>query len=49
MIQVADAIESFSKQMKGMEVATVYGGSAFGPQIQALNVARLWLLVRQVD
>ncbi|MAD53791.1 DEAD/DEAH box helicase [uncultured Idiomarina sp.] len=36
-IQVADAIESFSKQMKGMEVATVYGGSAFGPQIQALK------------
>ena len=36
-IQVAEAIESFAQQLKGVDVATVYGGSAFGPQIQALK------------
>ena len=36
-IQVAEAMESFAQQIKGVEVATVYGGSAFGPQIQALK------------
>ena len=36
-IQVAEAMESFAQQLKGVDVATVYGGSAFGPQIQALK------------
>ncbi|RUO72856.1 DEAD/DEAH box helicase [Idiomarina seosinensis] len=36
-IQVAEAIEGFAKQMKGVDVATVYGGAAFGPQVQALK------------
>lgn len=36
-IQVAEALESFAKQIKGVNVATVYGGAAFGPQIQALK------------
>ncbi|WP_404399866.1 DEAD/DEAH box helicase [Idiomarina seosinensis] len=36
-IQVAEAIESFAQQMKDVNVATVYGGAAFGPQVQALK------------
>ncbi|MFC0445336.1 DEAD/DEAH box helicase [Pseudidiomarina halophila] len=36
-IQVAEAITEFGKQMRGLEVATVYGGAAFGPQIKALR------------
>lgn len=36
-IQVAEAVTEFGQQMRGLEVATVYGGSAFGPQIKALR------------
>ena len=36
-IQVAEALEGFSKQMRGVGVATVYGGAAFGPQVKALK------------
>lgn len=36
-MQVAEAIASFGEKMKGVEVATVYGGAAFGPQIKALR------------
>jgi len=36
-LQVADALTDFSKEMRGVEVATVYGGSAFAPQIKALR------------
>ncbi|RUO78203.1 ATP-dependent RNA helicase [Idiomarina tyrosinivorans] len=36
-IQVAEAIDSFAKQQRGVSVTTVYGGSAFGPQIKALR------------
>ena len=31
-MQVAEAIASFGEKMKGVEVATVYGGAAFGPR-----------------
>lgn len=36
-IQVAESIESMGKYMKGLTVATVYGGSAYGPQIKLLR------------
>lgn len=36
-IQVAEAVTEFAQQIRGLEVATVYGGSAFGPQIKALR------------
>ena len=36
-IQVAEAVTEFGQQIRGLEVATVYGGSAFGPQIKALR------------
>ncbi|WP_417656983.1 DEAD/DEAH box helicase [Pseudidiomarina aestuarii] len=36
-MQVAAAITDFGQKMRGVEVATVYGGSAFGPQIKALR------------
>lgn len=36
-IQVAEAITEFGQQQRGLEVATVYGGAAFGPQIKALR------------
>lgn len=36
-LQVAEAITEFASQIRGLEVATVYGGSAFGPQIKALR------------
>jgi ATP-dependent RNA helicase DeaD len=36
-IQVAEAIESFAKQMKGLRVATLYGGQSYGPQFQQLE------------
>ncbi|ATZ73748.1 ATP-dependent RNA helicase [Idiomarina sp. X4] len=36
-IQVAEALEGFSKKMRGVGVATVYGGAAFGPQVKALK------------
>lgn len=36
-LQVAEAITEFASQIRGLEVGTVYGGSAFGPQIKALR------------
>ncbi|WP_417681224.1 DEAD/DEAH box helicase [Pseudidiomarina aquimaris] len=36
-IQVAEALSEFGQKMRGLEVATVYGGAAFGPQIKALR------------
>lgn len=36
-IQVADALADFAKQIKGMKVATVYGGQSYTPQIRDLR------------
>ncbi len=36
-MQVAEAIESFGKNMKGLTVATLYGGQSYGPQFQQLE------------
>ncbi|MFD2165952.1 DEAD/DEAH box helicase [Thalassotalea euphylliae] len=36
-IQVAEAIESFAAHMKGLRVATLYGGQSYGPQFQQLE------------
>ncbi|MCC5854705.1 MAG: DEAD/DEAH box helicase [Idiomarina sp.] len=36
-LQVAESIEGMGKYMKGLNVATVYGGSAYGPQIKLLK------------
>ncbi|WP_076418835.1 DEAD/DEAH box helicase [Colwellia sp. UCD-KL20] len=36
-IQVAAAIESFAKNMKGLKVATLYGGQSYQPQFQQLE------------
>ena len=36
-IQVAEAIESFSVNIKGLRVATLYGGQSYGPQFQQLE------------
>ncbi len=36
-IQVAEAIESFAKDIKGIKVATLYGGQSYGPQFQQLE------------
>jgi len=36
-IQVAEALESFAKDMKGLRVATLYGGQSYGPQFQQLE------------
>jgi ATP-dependent RNA helicase DeaD len=36
-IQVAEAIESFAKNMKGLKVATLYGGQSYGPQFSQLE------------
>ncbi|PKG82104.1 ATP-dependent RNA helicase [Colwellia sp. 75C3] len=36
-MQVAEAIESFGKDMKGLRVATLYGGQSYGPQFQQLE------------
>ncbi len=36
-MQVAEAIESFGKNMKGLRVATLYGGQSYGPQFQQLE------------
>ncbi|RUO22947.1 ATP-dependent RNA helicase [Aliidiomarina minuta] len=36
-IQVAESIEQMGKFMRGLTVATVYGGSAYGPQIKTLK------------
>jgi ATP-dependent RNA helicase DeaD len=36
-IQVAEAIESFGKFMRGLRVVTVYGGQSYGPQLAELD------------
>lgn len=36
-IQVAEALESFAKNMKGLRVATLYGGQSYGPQFAQLE------------
>ncbi|WP_194757444.1 DEAD/DEAH box helicase [Aliidiomarina indica] len=36
-LQVADSIAQMGKHMKGLSVATVYGGAAYGPQIKLLR------------
>lgn len=36
-IQVAEAIEQFAKNMKGLRVATVYGGQSYGPQFAQIE------------
>ena len=36
-IQVAEALEGFAAKMRGVGVATVYGGAPFGPQVKALK------------
>ncbi len=36
-MQVAEAIECFGKNMKGLRVATLYGGQSYGPQFQQLE------------
>ncbi|RUO37017.1 ATP-dependent RNA helicase [Aliidiomarina shirensis] len=36
-IQVAESIEAMGKYMKGLNVATIYGGSSYGPQIKSLR------------
>ncbi|MBO9491613.1 DEAD/DEAH box helicase [Endozoicomonas sp. G2_1] len=36
-IQVAEAIEQFAKFMKGLKVATLYGGQSYGPQFAQLE------------
>ena len=36
-MQVAEAIEAFGKNMKGLRVATLYGGQSYGPQFQQLE------------
>ncbi len=36
-MQVAEAIESFGKDMKGLRVATLYGGASYGTQLSQLE------------
>ncbi len=36
-IQVAKAIEDFAKNIKGLKVATLYGGQSYGPQFAQLE------------
>ncbi|TWX73123.1 DEAD/DEAH box helicase [Colwellia sp. C1TZA3] len=36
-IQVAEAIETFAQHMKGLRVATLYGGQSYQPQFQQLE------------
>ncbi|RAJ93547.1 DEAD/DEAH box helicase [Aliidiomarina maris] len=36
-IQVAESLEQMGKFMRGLSVATVYGGAAYGPQIKLLK------------
>lgn len=36
-IQVAEQLEAMGKNMRGLKVATVYGGSAYGPQVKLLR------------
>jgi ATP-dependent RNA helicase DeaD len=36
-IQVAEALESFAKHIKGLKIATLYGGQSYGPQFQQLE------------
>ncbi len=36
-IQVAEALESYGKQMRGLQTVCIYGGQAYGPQLAALS------------
>ncbi|MCO4322496.1 DEAD/DEAH box helicase [Aliidiomarina quisquiliarum] len=36
-LQVAEQIEAMGKHMRGLNVATIYGGSAYGPQVKLLR------------
>lgn len=36
-IQVAEAIEQFAQNMRGLRVATVYGGQSYGPQFAQIE------------
>ncbi|SET55099.1 DEAD/DEAH box helicase [Thalassotalea agarivorans] len=36
-IQVSEAMQSFAKQIKGLRVATIYGGQSYGPQLGQLE------------
>ena len=36
-MQVAEALESFAKNIKGLKVATLYGGQSYQPQFQQLE------------
>ena len=36
-MQVAENVEAFAKNMRGLRVATLYGGQSYGPQFQQLE------------
>lgn len=36
-IQVAEQIQQMARFMKGLEVATIYGGAGYGPQVKSLR------------
>ncbi|NMP16819.1 DEAD/DEAH box helicase [Thalassotalea sp. Y01] len=36
-IQVAEALEDFAKNVKGLRIATLYGGQSYGPQLSQLE------------
>src|SRR5690554_175806 len=36
-LQVAEQIEAMGKHMRGLNVATIYGGSPYGPQVKLLR------------
>jgi ATP-dependent RNA helicase DeaD len=43
-MQVADAIEGFSKHTPGVKVASIYGGADFGSQFRALKAGPQWVV-----
>ena len=43
-MQVADACGNFSKHMKGIKVAPIYGGQDYGTQIRALKGGAQWVV-----
>ena len=43
-MQVADACDNFSKYMKGIKVAPIYGGQDYGTQIRALKGGAQWVV-----
>jgi ATP-dependent RNA helicase DeaD len=36
-LQVADAMRDYARDLKGLDIVTVYGGSDYGPQLRALR------------